>query len=83
MKAFAILLILCILLLIGITTIERDMSMSKEELLNINDVDQLKDLKEQLKNQVIGNITWQERINLYKQIQLINDRIQNLILMKV
>jgi hypothetical protein len=83
MKALAIFLILCILLLIGITTIERDMSMSKEELLNINDVDQLKDLKEQLKNQVIGNITWQERINLYKQIQLINDRIQNLILMKV
>jgi hypothetical protein len=57
--------------------------MSQEELRCIFDVELLNDLKGKIKNQVTGNITWQERMNLYKQVQLINERIHNLALTEV
>lgn len=49
------------------------------QLWKINSIDELNAWKEKIKNQVIqSHITWQKRIILYKQVQLINERIQEL-----
>ncbi len=41
------------------------------------DIKELISLKEQLKDQVINHkLTWQERIELYSHIQVINDKIK-------
>lgn len=58
--------------------------MSRDESFNddyekIGDVDTLVLLKEHIKNQVVdSNITWHERIELYRKIQSINERIGQL-----
>jgi hypothetical protein len=48
------------------------------DILSINDLNALTSRKEQIKNQVIGDITWQQRMELYRQVQLINARIEEL-----
>lgn len=46
---------------------------------NFDDVDTLVSIKEQIKSQVSDyNITWYERIELYRKIQTINERISEL-----
>jgi len=52
--------------------------MDTAELNQINDLQTLVFIKEQTKDQVIQQITWQERVSLYKKIQLINKRIEEL-----
>jgi hypothetical protein len=50
-----------------------------EDLKRINDTEILIVLKENFKDQVLDpDITWQDRMELYKQIQLINERIEEL-----
>lgn len=46
------------------------------DLNQLNKIDNLIALKEQIKNQVVSfDLTWQSRMDLYKRIQLINQRI--------
>jgi hypothetical protein len=46
------------------------------DLNQLNKIDILIALKEQIKNQVVSfDLTWQSRMDLYKRIQLINQRI--------
>ncbi|MEW9669153.1 hypothetical protein ABLT31_09920 [Ammoniphilus sp. 3BR4] len=48
-------------------------------LNSINDIEELNDIKEEIKNQVINSeITWQERIELYRRVRSINLRIKQL-----
>lgn len=50
-----------------------------EELKRINDLQTLILWKEQIKSQVIDSqITWHERMDLYKKVYLINERINQL-----
>jgi hypothetical protein len=49
-----------------------------QDLLSIKDVDQLIAIKEKIKNQVTEQMTWQQRIELYKQVKFINERLQEL-----
>jgi hypothetical protein len=49
-----------------------------EFILSVKDLNTLTSKKEQIKNQVMENITWQQRIELYRQVQLINERIEEL-----
>ncbi|RXT06255.1 hypothetical protein [Ammoniphilus sp. CFH 90114] len=49
------------------------------ELHLISDLTQLVDLKEQIKQQVMEKeLNWQYRMNLYRKVQLINERIVQL-----
>lgn len=49
------------------------------ELHLISDLTQLVDLKEQIKQQVMEKeLNWQYRMNLYRKVQLINERIDQL-----
>lgn len=46
------------------------------ELENTSDLITLTELKEEIKSQVTDNkITWHQRIELYRKVQMINDRI--------
>jgi hypothetical protein len=46
------------------------------DLNQLDKIDSLIALKEQIKNQVVSfDLTWQSRMDLYKRIQLINQRI--------
>ena len=48
-------------------------------LESIHDFDTLRSLKEQIKSQVIDNkITWHQRVELYRKVQVINERISKL-----
>jgi hypothetical protein len=45
-------------------------------LKQLDQIDALIELKEQIKNQVVSlDLTWQSRMDLYKRVQLINQRI--------
>jgi len=48
------------------------------ELNQISDLQTLISIKEQIKDQIIQKLTWQERINLYRKIKSINERIEEL-----
>lgn len=48
-----------------------------QQLLKIDNIEELKAWKEKIKSQVTqSHITWQKRMTLYKQVQLINEQIQ-------
>jgi len=49
-----------------------------EVIASITDNEQLVHMKEQLKNEVLENITWEKRMELYKKVQHINQRIQEI-----
>lgn len=49
------------------------------QLVKIDNINELKAWKEKIKNQVTqSHITWQKRMILYKQVQLINEQIHKL-----
>jgi hypothetical protein len=48
------------------------------DISSIQNIKELIEIKEQIKNQITEKMTWQERMELYKQIQLINERIEEL-----
>ncbi|WP_170145333.1 hypothetical protein [Ammoniphilus oxalaticus] len=54
------------------------MELLHRELDTISDQQELTSIKEQLKEQVLEKMSWQDRMNLYKQIQNINERLENL-----
>ncbi len=59
------------------------MSNFYQHIHSITNPDQLNELKESIKNQVVEpNLRWDERMILYKQVQLINERITELLQMK-
>ncbi|RXT15441.1 hypothetical protein [Ammoniphilus sp. CFH 90114] len=45
---------------------------------SIQDIDHLMDKKESIKNQIMEYISWEERMALYQQVQIINKRIREI-----
>ncbi|WP_047152068.1 hypothetical protein [Aneurinibacillus tyrosinisolvens] len=49
-----------------------------KELIAINDIEVLVLLKEEIKSKIFQPVYWTERIGLYYEVQLINERIEEL-----